>query len=677
MLTAPSAVVEAEPSSPEELSRQALSQAKAAVQEGRFTEALDHLDAMLAWTPESCDGLYLQAVCRRYLKQGAEAAASLDRLQALFPDYGRGYQERGHLLRDSGQAEKALAAYQQATAVNPALLAGWQAQAEINTAMNRPEAARWAQQQADFLAALPPEVLGAKDLMHEGALLKADKLCRAFLKRNPTHVEAMRVLADLAVQFGVLEDAETVLQGVVALAPQHRQARLDYIQVLSKRQKYSKSLAEAEALYRQEPANPVIMSRYAIEALQTGDFDTAMQLFDNVLARLPEDPATLTSRGHALKTHGRQEAAIDSYRRAYRARPDHGDAYYGLANLKTYRFSDDEIEAMRAAEDKPTTLPANRVFLCFALGKALEDRGDITAAFDYYSRGNALKRRQSRYDADRMSAELAAQRSFFTKEFFAGRTPSGHPAADPIFIVGLPRAGSTLIEQILASHSQVDGTLELPNILSLAQRLRGQQGGAGAGGYLETLGALDSASLAAMGAEYIEETRIHRQSAPFFTDKMPNNFRHIGLIHLILPNARIIDARREPLACCWSGFKQLFAEGQEFSYDLGDIGRYYRDYVELMRHWHDVLPGRVLTVHHEDVLDDLEAQVRRILSFCGLPFEAACVDFHKTERSVRTASSEQVRRPINRDGVDQWRAFDRYLGPLRDALGPAREGYRQ
>ena len=316
----------------------------------------------------------------------------------------------------------------------------------------------------------------------------------------------------------------------------------------------------------------------------------------------------------------------------------------------------------------------SRIHIAFALGKAYEDQGNFARAFENYEHGNRLKRRQTRYTTEQMLAEFEAQKRYVTADVIAQQSGQGCNAPDPIFIVGLPRAGSTLIEQILASHSQVDGTLELPNILSLAHRLRGRNLVSDRDRYPRILLELSAEDLTALGADYIENTRVHRQSAPFFTDKMPNNFRHIGLIHLILPNAKIIDARRAPLDCCWSGFKQLFAEGQEFTYGLAEIGSYYRAYVDLMDHWTQVLPAnRVLKVQHEDVLSDLEGQVRRILDYCELPFEQECVNFHETQRAVRTASSEQVRQPLNRAGQNQWRAFESYLTPLKEALGDVLE----
>ena len=523
-------------------------------------------------------------------------------------------------------------------------------------------------EQAQRIAALPRELVAVTHHLHEGRPLRAEEICRHFLRRNPRHVEAMRLLAQIGIRLGILDDAEFLLDSAVAFEPDNIQVRLDYIDVLRKRQKFERSREEAEALYDRDPASPLFQSHLAIESMQTGDYERAFALFDTVLERLPSDPATLTSRGHALKTTGQQDDAVASYRAAIAAKPDHGDAYYALANLKTYRFTEAEIAAMHAQLERPEIAFMDRVHLSFALGKAHEDREEYEASFGFYEAGNALKRRQTRYDADRMSEEFAAQKEACTRDLFENRQSAGDPARDPIFILGLPRAGSTLLEQILASHSQIDGTLELPNVLALAHRLRGRK--AGQSRYPQVLHDLTDEQLTGFGRDFLANTRIHRQGAPFFIDKMPNNFRHIGLIRLILPNATIIDARRNPMDCCFSGFKQLFAEGQDFTYGLTEIGRYYADYVDLMAHWDEVLPGKVLRVWHEDVLDDLEGQTRRMLDHIGLPFEEECLHFHRTARAVRTASSEQVRRPINRSGQGAWKPYEAWLGDLKSALGP-------
>ncbi len=649
---------------------EALKSVQTLMMDGRFDEAASRLDAWLSDAPDHREALYMAAACARYRRDFPAAERFLDRLKAQAPELGRAHQEEGHLRRDQGQIPAALAAYQRATRFDPALEASWKAMADLHDARAEAGPAAAARAQVERIRAMPKELVAVAHMIAEDQLWKAEAVCRGFLQRTPHHVEGMRLLAEIARRFGVLDEAEFLLESAVEFAPDNITIRLDYVQILRQRQKFQTAVDQARVLYDRDPDDPVFQSRLAIESLQIGDAETALGLFDKVLTRLPDDPATWTSKGHALKTHGAQEDAIKAYRRAFRAMPGHGDAYYGLANLKTYRFTEDETEAMRAQLERRDLPFHDRVQLEFALAKALEDQGAYDEAFAHYAAGNALKRRQSKYDPDHMDEELRAQAKICAPSLFEARAGVGHDAADPIFIVGLPRAGSTLLEQILASHSKVDGTLELPNILTLSHALRGRKRVTAESRYPRILHDLPADKLAEMGAAYIRDTAIHRRGAPYFIDKMPNNFRHLGLIKLILPNAKVIDARRDPMACGVSNFKQLFAEGQEFTYDLTDIGRYYRGYVELMNHWDQALPGWILRVQHEDVVADLEGQVRRLLDFCELPFEDACLHFHETERAVRTASSEQVRRPINKDGLDAWTRFDAHLGPLRAALGP-------
>ena len=646
---------------------QTLKDAQEALQANAFERGLALAEAILADVPNDAEALYIAAVANRYLARHQDAQDYLDRLHSQIPEYGRAWQEAGHLARATGDTEQAVDAYGRAVRFNPALAASWRAQAKLLEAAGRMGEATTARSQERRLLALPKELIAVTHHLHEGRPLRAEEICRHFLRRNPKHVEAMRLLAQIGLRLGILDDAEFLLESAAAFEPDNIQVRLDYIDVLRKRQKFAHSCEEAEALYKRDPDSPLFQSHLAIESMQTGNYDRAFELFDSVLARLPGDPATLTSRGHALKTVGDQERAVASYRAAIAARPGHGDAYYALANLKTYRFTEAELAAMQVQAARTDIGFMDRVHLAFALGKAFEDRAEHAPAFRFYELGNDLKRRQTGYDADRMTAEMDAQKRVCTSELFESKANVGSLVRDPIFILGLPRAGSTLLEQILASHSQIDGTLELPNILALAHKLRGRK--AGRSRYPEVLHDLDADQFAEMGDRFIQDTRIHRQGAPFFIDKMPNNFRHIGLIHLILPNATIIDARRDAMDCCFSGFKQLFAEGQDFTYGLTEIGRYYRDYVGLMDHWDSVLPGRVLRVNHEDVLDDLEGQTRRMLDHIGLPFEESCLDFHRTERAVRTASSEQVRRPLNRSGQGAWKPYAPWLSKLEKELG--------
>jgi tetratricopeptide (TPR) repeat protein len=469
------------------------------------------------------------------------------------------------------------------------------------------------------------------------------------------------------------------LAAVLELAPGYRVARQEYAGVLVELHKYGQARRELAQLLKDEPDNRLLKTLDAASSVGLGDHERAARLYRELLQGRPEDADVHLSIAHALKTLGQRQEAIDSYHRAAACRPDFGDAYWSLANLKTYRFTDEELWRLRAAQCAPTTGDVDRYHLCFALGKALEDRQEFAESFRCYERGNALKRAESHYRAEIIENNTRRQIEVCTAEFFANRRGWGLPDPDPIFIVGLPRSGSTLLEQILASHSRIEGTQELANIQQIVQNLLGRDPNLDDPRYPRILAEMNADDFRQLGAQYLADTRIYRcgkPGIPFFIDKMPNNFRHLGLIHLMLPNARIIDARREPMACCFSNLKQLFARGQEFTYSVEDIARYYRTYLELMRHWDRVLPGRVLRIRHEDVVEDLEGNVRRLLDFCGLAFEPRCIEFHKTDRSVRTASSEQVRQPINRAGLDQWKHFEPWLEPLENGLGDALNRYR-
>ena len=636
---------------------------------GHFQEVLTKLEPVLRDDPNHTEALYLSAVCRRYRREFKHALKQLRHLQTLAPENGRAHQEEGHSCRDAGQIDMALRAYIRACQYNPALVASWRGQLDILTQQKRQQEAKQVKLQLDYLERLPPPLIAVLDLISQGKLLRAEDLCRQFLRKVPHHVEAMRLLAEIGVRFGVLADAEFLLESALEFQPENTRVHMDYIRVLRKRQKFAEALKQSSRLLETSPDHPQFLSIYAIECMQTGDYQTALQQFNKVLELLPGDAITLTSKGHAYKTWGKYDMAVAAYQSALSNQPRHGEAWYALSNLKVYAFNDSELDAMNTLASDETLPYADRVHLSFALGKAHEDRRDFETSFASYAQGNNLKKALSRYDAESMSDEFQAQCRICHAELLSRGKQVGYPAPDPIFVVGLPRAGSTLLEQILSSHSKVDGTLELPNILALSQQLRQRGRNENMPDYPDILSLLTDQELGKFGRQYIEETRIHRKGAPFFIDKMPNNFRHIGLIALILPNAKIIDARRHPMACCFSGYKQLFAEGQEFTYDLADLGHYYRDYVRLMEHWNEVLPGRVLRVQYEEVVADLENQVKRLLDYCGLEFEPGCLDFHRTERSVRTPSSEQVRQPIYTSGLDYWRNFEDFLGPLREALG--------
>lgn len=639
----------------------------------RFGEALSAAQTLLAAVPENRDVLYVIAVNQRYLGQIDEALLTLDALERFHRGYSRLYQERGHCYVAQKDATRAIDAFLKGVNINPALPASWSKLEVLFKMTGRQEEAAMAAGHVAALAKLPPEVVIATGLFSDGELVAAEALIRPFLLKNGNHVEAMRLLARIGMEHDVLDDAELLLEAVLTLAPNYHAARYDYARTLLRRHRHQRALEELERLLKIDPANRMYRISYATTVVGMGDHAKALQLYQELLAGAPYTPDLHLSIAHTYKTLGNSQEAIRSYRRALESRPSFGDAYWSLANLKTYRFTDEEIARMQAEEAAPTTDLLDRYHLCFALGKALEDQQRYGDSFAYYERGNRLKKSEVRYRPEPVETNARQQAAFCTRDLFERHRSSGCKAPDPIFIIGLPRSGSTLLEQILASHSQVEGTMELADIPRMAQELQGREvvhEDPEQLRYPRVLTQLSGQEFTKLGEKYLHDTRIYRTDKPFFIDKMPNNFRHLGLIQLILPNAKFIDARREPMACCFSNFKQLFAAGQEFTYGIEDIARYYRSYVELMAHWDSVLPGRILRVQHEEVVEDLEGNVRRLLEYCGLPFEPACLEFHKTERSIRTASSEQVRQPIFREGLDQWRHFEPWLGPLKQALGP-------
>jgi tetratricopeptide (TPR) repeat protein len=646
----------------------ATARVRQSLETGQFAQAEREATALLSEQPESRDGLYMLAVAQRLQGRIDAALATLERLQELYPEYPRTYQERGHCRVMQRRAPEAIEAFEGAIRLNPALPASWRALESLYRMNGRAADAATAAAHVAKLASLPTEIVTARSMFADGEIESAESLVRRYLLTNGDHIEGMRLLAQIGMKLDVLDDAELLLENVLRMEPDYRAARFDYVQVLLQRHKHRQAREQIQMLQQIEPENRAYLTAQATIGTELGECETALRLYGQLLKETPEHAELHLSMGHTLKTLGRQPEAIEAYHRAAQCRSGYGDAYWSLANLKTYRFTDEEIEEMRRAEAAPRLAVVDRFHLCFALGKALEDRGQYAEAFVYYERGNALKKSESRYRPEFMEGNTRRQIEVCTREFFAERQGWGCPSEAPIFIVGLPRAGSTLIEQILASHSQVEGTMELSDIPRLVQQLQGREGSAAAR-YPTVLREIGAEDFKRFGEQYLADTALYRKGKPRFIDKMPNNFRHIGLMHLMFPNARIIDARRASMACCFSNFKQLFASGQQFTYSFEDIARYYRTYVELMAHWDEVLPGAVLRVQHEELVADFEPQVRRILAFCGLPFEQGCLEFYKTERRVHTASSEQVRRPINTEGLEQWRHFEPWLGPLAQRLG--------
>jgi tetratricopeptide (TPR) repeat protein len=653
-----------------------LSRVRELSKRGRHYEALVAAKTLAATTPANSDVLYLIAANQRCVNQIAEALATLECLEQQRPRFSLLHQERGHCLLTLRNVSSAIEAFRHAVTINPALSTSWIMLERLYRMTGDPGSAAAAAEHVSRLNNLPPAIVAAGSLFSDGDLPAAETILRAYLL-EVTNVEALRLLARIEHRRGLLEQAELRFEAALKLAPNYRAARQDYVRVLIDRQKFPQAHNESEYLLTLEPTDRDSVSLLAAACVGLGEHERAIALYRQLIVASPESAELLISLGHSLRAVGRHDEASESYRAAATKRPSFGDAYWSLANLKIYRFSEDEIARMRTEEAGPATRPVDRYHLCFALGKAFEDRGEFADSWQFYERGNALKRAAIQYDPDTVEHDTAKQIEVCTAEFFAARKGVGVTNPDPILILGLPRSGSTLVEQILASHSQVDGTRELANLERIVLELQTRKSDRGDCTYPSVLTELAPEDFRELGERYMTETRAYRKTQPFFVDKMPNNFRHVGLIHLMMPNATIIDARREPMACCFSNLKQLFASGQEFTYSIEDVARYYRSYLELMRHWDAVLPGRVLRVWHEDVVEDLEGNVRRILDFCGLEFESACVEFFRTERYVSSASSAQVRRPIFRDSLFQWRHYEAWLGPLKDTLNDALIRYRE
>jgi tetratricopeptide (TPR) repeat protein len=605
--------------------------------------------------------------------QLSAALAALERLEPRYPESGRLRQAMGQVQLAIGNRAAAISAYRRAVHANDALAESWSALQMLYRHNGQHHEADEAARCIARLGQLPGELAQASFLLNEGEIDAADQICRQYLRNTGAHVEGMRILAQICIKANVLDDAELLLENILTSRPDYDEARFEYASVLAQRRRFALALHEIRSLLTRSPDNPVFRKLYALICDGLGQSSKALWVYRKLAHEAPQDTDLLVRMAHILNSCGDTEAAVHLFKAATHSQATLAAAHLALSHIRSYRFTDREISGMRRAEASPTASLADRYQLCFALGRALEERSQFNESFRYYVRGNVLKRSEIKSDPETVIQAMQRQTLTCTAEFFAARHGFGCPRPDPIFIVGLPRSGSTLLEQILASHSQIDGTMELPDIPRLVHQFR-NRGPADSPLYPGILARLTPEEAGRLGATYIEDTRAHRKGAPFFIDKTPNNFRDLGFIHLILPHARIIDARREPLACCFGNFKQLFANGMEFNYSFEEIGRYYCSYVALMEHWDSVLPGKILRVQYEDVVNDLEGGVRRMLDFLGLPFESACLEFHETARTVRTLSSDQVRRPINREGLDQWRNFEPWLGPLKAALAPLTRG---
>jgi predicted Zn-dependent protease len=584
--------------------------------------------------------------------------------------------ELGQTLGEAGDHAAGIVALRRAVELKPDLPDAWRTLGDLLTVQGDERGADVAYTRQITVSTKDPRLQAAAAALLENKVPEAELLLRQHLLQHPTDVAALRMLAEVGARLGRIGDAEQLLKRCLELAPSFNAARHNYALILYRRDRPADALAELERLLKDEPRNPAYLNSLAVVLARVGDYRESIKIYAQVLALNPTNAKIWMSYGHALAAAGRVQDAVTAYRRSIGIAPNLGESYWSLANLKTFRFSAEERQAMSSRLARTDLSDEDRFHMHFALGKALEDAGDYASSFENYSEGNRRRRTGVYYDPEETDTLVQRSQTLFTREFFAQRAGFGTEAADPIFIVGLPRSGSTLIEQILASHSQVEGTMELQNVINMSRELSGRKFYDEPSQYPQALAGLSAARCRELGERYLAETRIQRKSGrPFFIDKMPNNWMHVGFIHLLLPNAKIVDARRHPMACCFSNYKQHFARGQHFTYSLEEIGRYYRKYVELMAHVDRVLPGKIHRVYYERMIEDTEGEIRRLLSFCGLPFEDACLRFYETERAVRTASAYQVRKPIFREGLEQWRHYESWLEPLRAALGPVLVAY--
>lgn len=611
----------------------------------------------------------------RWLGDLKGARAVLAALAEAEPRSAATAMELGLVAAQLGEMGLAAATLRRAVTLKPDFAPAWTELAFVLRETGREAEAAQADLAAVRASTRDPLLVEAAVALGEGRLEVAEPLLRSRLKSRPTDVAATRMLGELAWRIGRIDDAITLLYRTVELAPGFEAARDLLARVLGQTLRIDEALDQATRLMDANPGNPLYATRKASLLVRIGEQEQARELYEQVLKLSPHQPKIWMNLGHVLKTIGQQAEAVAAYRRAIELSPALGEAWWSLANLKTVRFDEADIAAMKAAlagvSDRDDAL-----HLHFALGKALEDRQADADAFAHYAMGNRLRRQDLPYDADATERKSREHAALFDRAFLAARAGEGCPAPDPIFVLGLPRAGSTLVEQILASHSRIEGTMELPDLMMIGDRLESRVEAGEFASYAEVLRSLGPADRKRLGEEYVERTRLHRKTdKPYFIDKMPNNWQHVGLIQMILPQAKIVDARRHPVGCCFSGWKQHFARGQAFTYDLADVGRYYRDYVAQMAAFDAAMPGRVHRVIYERMVEDTPGEVARLLDYVGVPFEEEVLAFWRNRRAVRTASSEQVRQPIFTDAVLHWQRFEPWLGPLIEALGPVVAAY--
>ena len=638
--------------------------------------ALEQATEILKVAPNHPVATLLLGVAQRATGDQSGALRTLKALTDAQHRWAQAHYELGRSLGEAQQTDAAIAALRRAVELQPDLPDAWRALGDMLTIAGDASGAGAAYAHQIKVSTNDPRLQAAAAALIAHDIPQAEAALRTHLLQYPTNVAALRMLAEVAGRLGQNADAQRLLERCLELAPSFAAARHNYALILHRRNKPAEALQEIAILLKAEPRNPAYLNAQAVVLAKIGDYREALEIYAQVLARHPHSAKIWMSYGHALSAAGRVQEAITAYRRSMRLAPNLGEAYWSLANLKTFRFTAEELRAMQAQIEGNELGEEDRFHFHFALGKALEDAEEYAASFENYDEGNRRRRALVFYDAKETESQVRRSRALFSPEFFEQRAGFGAPAADPIFVVGLPRSGSTLIEQILASHSLVEGTMELHNIIGLARELSRRKYHDEESHYPQALAALSEEQCRNFGNRYLAETRIHRKTGrPHFIDKMPNNWQHVGFIHLILPNAKIVDARRHPMACCFSNYKQHFATGQNYTYSLEEIGHYYRNYVELMAYMDQVMPGTVHKVFYEDMIEDTEREVRRLLDYCGLPFEDTCLRFYENDRAVRTASAYQVRKPIFREGLEQWRHYEPWLDPLKNALGPVLAAY--
>jgi predicted Zn-dependent protease len=632
---------------------------------------------VLREAPDDCDALLLLAIALRKQNAMQSARNILERIVAARPHWPQAHFELGLVLGALGENLPATQALRAAVDLDPAFAPAWNALGDQMTRMRSKKGADAAYANAFYASVDEPRLRDALTALREGRLDNARELASLQIDDKPDDINAIKLLGEIESRAGRMIRAEELFRRCVELAPEFMAARFRYATVLMSQNKPLEAIAQVDELLKRQPREQHYRSLKAAALIRMSAFAEAAAEYKIMLEAVPNQPGAWVSYGHALKAIGRPQACAEAYKKAIALLPGLGESYWGLANLKTYRFSAEEIEAMRNQAARDDLSGDNRAQLLFALGRGLEDSRRFEDAFQCYAEANALVRNLAPYDAGEMTRHVSRSKALFTRPFFARRSDAGSPARDPIFVVGLPRSGSTLVEQILASHSMIEGTTELRAIPYLAGRIGGKRKpDDAAANYPQIAGDLDFDTLQSLGREYLWRARVHRKSArPLFVDKRPDNFAHIGLIHLILPNAKIVDVRRHPMACGLSNYTQHFGSGQAFSYGLTDIARYYRDYVELMAHFDEVLPGRIHRVLYERLVEDPDRETRALLTYLGLQFEPSCLRFFENDRVVRSASAQQVRQPIHTEGLDHWRNFEPWLGPLRNGLGVVLETY--